>query len=94
MTLLNSTDKQIIKSTWLVGASTGIGASLISALDEANTQIFVSARHLNKIKASFPKYAARIIPIELDVIDEASVSAGISKMLAHSVSWIPIFTVP
>ena len=79
-----NTKKQAIKSIWLVGASTGIGAALVEALDEENTQIFVSARNLSKINSLFPKSAARIIPIEMDVVDESSVHSVLSKILQHT----------
>ena len=49
MTTINNMGNERIKSIWLVGASTGIGASLVKALDQENTQIFVSSRNLSKI---------------------------------------------
>lgn len=84
MTEMNNTSQKNVKSTWVVGASTGIGASLVSALDEQNTQIFVSARNLSKIKTLFPSCAARIIPIEMDVTDEASVETALQKIKEHT----------
>lgn len=71
------------RSTWLVGASTGIGAALIKELDEANSMIFVSARNLSEIQKTFARYAARIIPIEMDMVDEASVQKAQAQILKH-----------
>lgn len=84
MSTNTNTQKKSIKSTWLVGASSGIGAALVEALDEENTQIFVSARNISKINSLFPKSAARIIPIELDVVDEASVKSALANILSHT----------
>jgi NAD(P)-dependent dehydrogenase (short-subunit alcohol dehydrogenase family) len=84
MITTNNTDNKTIKSIWLVGASTGIGASLVKAFDDVDTQIFVSARNVSKINTLFLECAARIIPVELDVVDEASVNAAISKVLSHT----------
>ncbi len=84
MTVLTNSDKQAKKSIWIVGASSGIGASLVTALDEVNTQIFVSARNLNKISTLFPACASRIIPVELDVVDESAVKEAIDKISAHT----------
>ena len=67
MTAITNSDKQAKKSIWIVGASSGIGASLVTALDEENTQIFVSARNLNKISTLFPVCASRIIPVEAEI---------------------------
>jgi len=76
--------KPATKSIWVIGASTGIGASLVTALDESNVQIFVSARNLSKMNTLFPQCAARIIPIEMDVVSEPSVSNAIDKISQHT----------
>lgn len=81
-----NTQDQTLKSIWLIGASSGIGASLVSALDTEDCQIFVSARSLQQIKSSFPQYRARIIPIEMDMVEEASVAAAMEKIKQHTVS--------
>ena len=81
--MINDSAK-FIKSIWVVGASTGIGAALVSALDESNSQIFVSARDLSKIDQQFSRCSARIIPLELDVVDEASVLAAVSKIQLYT----------
>tara|TARA_R110002167_G_scaffold118753_9_gene295510 strand:+ start:623 stop:1462 length:840 start_codon:yes stop_codon:yes gene_type:complete len=84
MTIQSTSGKQQMKSIWVVGASTGIGASLVSELDEANVQIFVSARNLTKIKTLFPQCSARIIPLEMDMVDEASVEHAVAMMREHT----------
>lgn len=84
MTTLSVSKKQSMKSIWVVGASTGIGASLVSVLDEVGSQIFVSARNLSKIKTLFPQSAARIIPVEMDVINEASVEHALGDIREHT----------
>ena len=84
MTTLSVSKKQSMKSIWVVGASTGIGASLVSVLDEVDAQIFVSARNLSKIKTLFPQSAARIIPVEMDVINEASVEHALGDIREHT----------
>ncbi len=78
-----NTPRQVY-STWIIGASTGIGAALIKALDKADTQIFVSARNLSALQSKLPAYAARIIPIEMDVVDEQSISEALSRLRQHT----------
>lgn len=77
-------EKQALKSIWVVGASTGIGASLVSALDETNTQIFVSSRDLSKSSSLFSNFSARIIPVEMDVVDESRVNSAIEEIRKHT----------
>jgi short-subunit dehydrogenase len=72
-----------IRTTWLVGASTGIGAALIKALDASDSMIFVSARNLSAIQKTFARYAARIIPVEMDIVDDASVRHAQAEILKH-----------
>ncbi len=84
MTTHNASNKKTTNSTWIVGASSGIGAALVTKLDEPDTQIFVSARNLGKINSLFPRCAARIIPIEMDITDETSVNSGVAKILEHT----------
>lgn len=84
MKITNNSEVDTIKSTWIVGASTGIGAALVESLDEENTQIFVCARNVSKINSLFAKSAARIIPIEMDVVDETSVNSAIAEILSHT----------
>ena len=80
----NNSEKQPIKSIWVVGASSGIGASLVSALDEPSAQIFASARNLNNINSLAYACSAKIIPVEVDVTDEAAVNAAIAKISEHT----------
>jgi short-subunit dehydrogenase len=84
MTTSSVAKKQAMKSIWVVGASTGIGASLVTALDEVNTQVFVSARNLSNIKTLFAHSLAHIIPIEMDVVDEASVKHALKEIREHT----------
>jgi NAD(P)-dependent dehydrogenase (short-subunit alcohol dehydrogenase family) len=71
-------------ATWLVGASTGIGAALIKELDAPGSLLFVSARNLANIRKTFARYAARIIPLEMDVVDEWSVQQAQAQILTHT----------
>lgn len=84
MTETQNSIAQGLKSIWVVGASTGIGASLVKALDDKHAQIFVSARNLKNVTTLFPNSAARIIPVEMDMIDESAVAAAIDKIKSHT----------
>ncbi len=81
---MSKVTKQGMKSIWVVGASTGIGASLVTALDESDCQIFVSSRDVSKINELFANCSARIIPVELDVVNEVSVSNALKNIRDHT----------
>ena len=85
---MNSNEKQTsvnnLPSIWLVGASSGIGAALMKELDARDTMLFVSARNLSEIQKTFARYAARIIPVEMDMVDPASVHQAQTQILKHT----------
>lgn len=85
---MNNSDKQIatgpMYATWLIGASSGIGAALIKQLDARDSLLFVSARNLSDIQKTFARYAARIIPVEMDMTDHESVQAAQAQILKHT----------
>lgn len=85
---MNNVDKpmatQPSRCTWLIGASSGIGAALIKELDLRDSLIFVSARDMSEIQKTFARYAARIIPVEMDMTEPEAVQGAQAQILKHT----------
>jgi NAD(P)-dependent dehydrogenase (short-subunit alcohol dehydrogenase family) len=63
------------RRAWLVGASSGIGAAVASALHARGAMVFVSARGAPALQA-FAQRHPRAIPLPLDVTDAGAVRAA------------------
>lgn len=58
---------------WIVGASSGIGESLVGALNTPGTTIFISARNKKALEAVAHNAYANVEVLPLDITDEISV---------------------
>ena len=66
---------------WLVGASSGLGAALARALDEAGAEVVVSARREERLRELSDGTGMR--PVVVDVTDPASVRTAYERVLAE-----------
>ena len=58
----------------ITGASTGIGAACALALDKLGYRVFAGVRNLADGETLQRKAGPRLMPIRLDVTDQASIS--------------------
>ena len=72
------------KATWIVGASSGIGESLISALQGADETIYISARNGKALNALALKSPAAVFPLPMDITDESAVNGAIEAISKKS----------
>src|SRR6516162_6865228 len=63
------------RSVVITGASTGIGAASALALDRAGWRVFAGVRRQEDGAALRQQASDRLMPIELDVVDAASLTA-------------------
>ncbi|PDS34771.1 oxidoreductase [Rhizobium anhuiense] len=72
------------KIALVTGASSGIGAATASKLAEAGAKVGIAARRTDKLEGLQKEIASRggeALVIEMDVVDPASVEAGVKKLL-------------
>lgn len=72
-------DFKDIKKIWIVGASSGIGASLARALADEGKDVVVSARSEDKLK-NVASYSDRIIPVQVDVTNRNSIGGAMGAI--------------
>ena len=64
--------------TWFVtGCSSGIGAGLAKAVLEKGDQAVVTARSIEKVKGLEEKYPDRCLALTLDVTDDQSIAKAV-----------------
>ncbi len=79
---MNGTSPHLARAVLVTGTSTGIGRATALALAEAGFQVFAGARRA----ADAPTDSqGRIVPVELDVTDSASVQEAV-RLVAHEVA--------
>ncbi|WP_065376053.1 SDR family oxidoreductase [Ensifer adhaerens] len=72
------------KAALVTGASSGIGAATARALAEAGVKVGIAARRtdrLEELKAEITEKGGEALVIEMDVVDPASVEAGVKKLI-------------
>ncbi|GGD97079.1 MULTISPECIES: SDR family oxidoreductase [Rhizobium] len=72
------------KIALVTGASSGIGAATALKLAEAGAKVGIAARRTDKLEGLQKEIASRggeALVIEMDVVDPASVEAGVKKLL-------------
>jgi NAD(P)-dependent dehydrogenase (short-subunit alcohol dehydrogenase family) len=65
-----------LRSVVITGASTGIGAASALALDRAGWRVFAGVRRAEDGAALRQQASDRLVPLELDVADAASIAAA------------------
>jgi NAD(P)-dependent dehydrogenase (short-subunit alcohol dehydrogenase family) len=72
-------------NTWIVGASTGIGAALAFGLAGAGHSVAVSARSVDRLEslARESPIPGAIIPVPVDVRERASIEAGAAAVFGR-----------
>lgn len=72
------------KVALVTGASSGIGAATALKLAEAGTKVGIAARRTNKLESLKKEIEAKggeALAIDMDVVDPASVEAGVKKLV-------------
>lgn len=70
--------------TWFItGATRGIGAAIASAALAAGDSVAASGRDPARIAAAFPDAGQALLPVALDVTDEAGIAAAVETTVAH-----------
>ncbi|MBB3398656.1 SDR family oxidoreductase [Rhizobium sp. BK060] len=75
------------KVALVTGASSGIGAATALALAAAGVKVGIAARRtdrLEELKAEIIKKGGEALAIEMDVVDPASIEAGVKKLVDAS----------
>jgi len=68
---------------WIVGASSGIGRSLARQLAEEGVAVAASARREDALKELAKEAAGKILPVAVDVTDEAAVGRAFTRIEAE-----------
>jgi len=68
------------KTVWLIGASTGIGAALATALHGRGAQVVVSARGAERLTA-FEQAHAGSLALPVDVLDAAQLKEALRRLV-------------
>lgn len=76
--ITNWTNKRI----WIIGASTGIGASLADALISLNAKVALSARSADKLAAHVERLGANAMALPLDITQLATIQSAEEKLVA------------
>lgn len=81
------------KSVFITGANTGIGFQIVRALYNSSKEsyhIFVGSRSLSNahkaieaIKSEFPSSASSLVPIQIDIEDDASIQSAFDAISSH-----------
>ncbi|WP_238345997.1 SDR family oxidoreductase [Luteimonas saliphila] len=72
------------KIALVTGASSGIGAATAARLAAAGAKVGIAARRVEKLealKAGIEREGGKALVIEMDVVDPASVEAGVAKLV-------------
>ncbi|MDF2989642.1 MAG: family NAD(P)-dependent oxidoreductase [Microbacterium sp.] len=67
----------------VVGATSGIGWSVASALSRAGASVAVGGRRADRLGELASSLAGPVLPVELDVTDEASVEAAVAATVTE-----------
>jgi NAD(P)-dependent dehydrogenase (short-subunit alcohol dehydrogenase family) len=67
-----------MKIWFITGASRGIGLEIARAALLAGDSVVATARRPNHIRDALPEFGHRVLPLALDVTDEASILAAVS----------------
>ncbi|MBQ0131956.1 MAG: SDR family NAD(P)-dependent oxidoreductase, partial [Comamonas sp.] len=60
---------------FITGASAGFGAAMARSFVQAGHHVIASARRKDKLNALAAELGERLLPVELDVNDQAAVAA-------------------
>ncbi|MFP4154234.1 MAG: SDR family NAD(P)-dependent oxidoreductase [Halothiobacillaceae bacterium] len=66
--------------TWVVGASSGIGAALVDRLVERGHRVVISARRAERLEARAADSPGQVLPLPVDVTDLASMRAAVAHI--------------
>jgi NAD(P)-dependent dehydrogenase (short-subunit alcohol dehydrogenase family) len=69
--------------TWIVGASSGIGRALAEELVQRGDSVVISARSMAPLLEQAIIQPQRIMPIAVDVTDQASLAQALTQILMH-----------
>lgn len=70
--------------TWFVtGASKGIGLALVNQLLSGGHRVAATSRSLKSLEAAAGPASGSFLPLEVDLVNEVSVAAGIAAATAH-----------
>lgn len=80
------TRRELTGTAWITGAGTGIGRALALALVARGMTVAVSARTLGDLESLAREATGpgRVLPVPLDVTDQAAVAAAVSRIEAEA----------
>ena len=67
---------------FITGASAGFGAAMARSFVQAGHHVIASARRKDKLQALAAELGERLLPVELDVTDNAAISAVLAQLPA------------
>src|ERR1700754_4583261 len=62
---------------FITGASRGFGAEIVEKVLAAGHSVVATARHPSTVEARFPDAGDQLLPVALDVLDEAQAAAAV-----------------
>jgi len=72
------------QKVWFVtGASKGLGLTLVKRLLNEGHSVAATSRNVSELKSAVDSESASFLPLEMDLINEASVSESIKKTADH-----------
>jgi NAD(P)-dependent dehydrogenase (short-subunit alcohol dehydrogenase family) len=70
--------------TWFItGTSQGIGLELVKKVIASGDNVVATARSINSINAAVQAPANQFLPLQVDLLDETSIAAGVEKAIAQ-----------
>jgi NADP-dependent 3-hydroxy acid dehydrogenase YdfG len=79
---MNPEPRTSLRSTriWLTGASSGIGAALVTKLFERGARVAITARRTDLLDALAAGRGSRLLVVPADVTDAAAVAAAARRI--------------
>lgn len=68
---------------FVTGASSGLGQHFTRVLAKAGAKVAIGARRLDRLTTLAAEIGSAVLPVELDVADEASIDRAVERVVGH-----------
>lgn len=67
----------------VTGGNRGIGLAIAQALVHGGHTVYLAARHLDRLRETWPAYPAQAIPLSMDVTQSETISQAVGQIATH-----------